>query len=124
MSSARAKGLTRKEALAAKPERLPAIAREEMPDGELKVTVRLERPGWQRMLGAPREFERTFQLDAYGRKIYEACDGRTRVDRMTRDFARRHRLAPPEAEMSVTAYLKTLVGKGLVAIKVSGGRGK
>ena len=109
--------LSRAGALAARPLRLPVAAREER-EGKLYITVRFARPRWQQWLGAEATCTRTFGLDPYGREVYESCDGEATVEAIVRAFARRHRLDLAEAEAAVTAFLHTLVRKGLVAVAV------
>ena len=110
--------IDREQALSGRPVRLPFIRREPREDGGMKVTVRFDRPGWQRRLGATGDIHRTFGMDPYGREVYEACNGEADVRAIVKEFARRHRISVAEAEVSVTAFLRTLVTKGLVAIRV------
>ena len=114
------KAIDREQALSGRPVRLPFIRREPREDGGLKVTVQFERPRWQMRLGATGQIQRTFGMDRYGKAVYEACDGKTDVRAIVREFARRHRVSVAEAELSVTAFLRTLVTKGLVAVRVHG----
>jgi hypothetical protein len=108
----------RADAMAARPVRLPAARTEPRDGGGLYVTVCLERPRWQRWLGADETFERTFGLDALGRRVYEMCDGRRKVSHMARDLAEERKISRAEAEIAVTTFLKTLMSKGLVAAMV------
>ena len=103
-------GIDRATALACRPVRLPVVKREDLPEGKARVTVSVVAPRLLRMLGGRSEVERTFALDAPG------CDGKADVKRITARFARRHKLSRPEAELSVTTFLKTLMSRGLVAI--------
>lgn len=105
----------RKAALDGVPLRLPPVRTEEK-NGKLYVTILYERPRWQRVLGADRECQRTFGLDAYGRRVYESCDGRRRVREIIRRFAEQTNVSVPEAEMVVTQFMRTLLAKGLVAM--------
>jgi hypothetical protein len=107
----------RNAALDGVPHRLPSVRREEK-NGKLYVTVTFDRPRWQRLLGADRECERTFGLDAYGRQVYESCDGRRTVREVIRQFSQRTRISEPESEIAVTKFLRTLMAKGLVAIEL------
>ena len=65
---------------------------------------------------------RSFELDSMGREVYDACDGRRDVNSIIRQFAKAHGLGRAEAEMSVTIFLKMLIGKGLIAMGVPAGR--
>lgn len=109
--------LDRERALNARPQPAPVVRTERTAD-KLRVTVELARPRWQQWLGAQRLCQRTFSLDAYGQEVYAACDGQCTVRSIIRDFAAHHHLAPPEAEMAVTTFLKTLMAKGLVVMNV------
>jgi hypothetical protein len=107
----------RRAALGGVPHRLPALRQEEKGE-KLYVTVEMERPRWQRVLGADRQCERTFGLDAYGRRVYESCDGRRSVQRIVERFAGQVGVSVPEAELAVTRFMRTLMAKGLVAMEM------
>jgi hypothetical protein len=107
----------RQASLAGVPFRLPPVRQEEK-NGKLYVTILYERPRWQRVLGADRECQRTFGLDMYGRSVYECCDGRRPVRQIVRQFAEQACVSVPEAEHAVTTFLRTLLSKGLVAMKM------
>jgi len=104
--------------LSARPHPAPVVGAKERPDGGLIVTIRVDRPRWQRLLGASERTERSFGLDAYGREVLEACDGRRSVKAIVRRFAKAHQMSLAEAELAVATFLKTLVSKGLVAMEI------
>jgi hypothetical protein len=104
--------------MSARPAQAPRVRAAEREGGGLMVTVRLERPRWQRFLGGELTMERTFGLDAAGREVYEWCDGRARVADLVARFAADHRLHVAEAETAVTMFLRTLLGKGLIVMEV------
>jgi len=108
--------LARTVALGARPTPTPVLRRETAEDGKLRITVRFNRPKWQQALGAGPLAERTFALDAYGQEVYAACDGKATVTEIVGRFAESHKLGPAEAELAVTAFMKTLMAKGLVAM--------
>jgi hypothetical protein len=112
--------LTRAGAMAARPCALPVKRRETDAKGDLRLTVAYERTRLQRWLGASDRCERTYALDALGREVYEQCDGKRSVRDIAAAFAERHTVSLAEAEYSVTAYLRTLTAKGLVAMAVVG----
>jgi hypothetical protein len=87
-------------------------------NGELRLTAHYTRPRWQRLLGADEKGTRTFVLDKLGREVYEACDGQRRVRDLVSKFAQKHRVSLAEAEHSVTTYLRTLLTKGLLVMKM------
>lgn len=94
------------------------VVKTEKKDKKVYVTIEIERPGWQRVLGADRKCQRTFGLDTYGQEVYELCNGKNTVAKNVKLFAKQHHLSIPEAEVSVTAFLKTLMKKGLVGMAV------
>ena len=107
----------RKAALRGKPHRTPTVRQKEE-NGKLYVTVQLERSGWQRVLGADKTRERTFGLDAYGRRVYECCDGKQSVQSIINRFAKSSHVSVTEAEMAVTKFVRTLMSKGLLVIEM------
>lgn len=110
--------------MSARPRQAPIVRTEERPDGGANVTVLIRRPVWQRWIGGSHVAERTFGLDAYGREVFEACDGKRSVQAIVRRFARQHKLSRAEAEMSVTTFVRTLLGRGLLVIEVDRPDGK
>lgn len=106
--------------LRSKPVQAPLVNREETDNG-LKLTTALERPFWQQLMGGGSYVERTYELDAVGRDVYELCDGKRNIKSIVRAFASAHKLSVTEAELSVTSYLNTLDDRGLIAMKKPGG---
>lgn len=113
--------LSREQALAARPVRLPADPKlEPLPSGGARLTVKLRPSRWGRLLlrlpesGLPR----TFELDAVGLHVWQACDGATTVERLIRSIADEFRLNLREAEVSTLQFLQTLTGKGLIGLEV------
>lgn len=104
--------------MSARPAQAPRVDATQRDDGGLRVTVRLRRPRWQRFLGGQDTMERSFGMDAVGRQVYEWCDGRASVAVLVRRFARDHGVHAAEAEAAVTAFLRTLVNKGLVVMEM------
>jgi hypothetical protein len=110
------KTIPRDMALTARPIRTEGVTRQEMPDGGIGLTTRIRRGTWMRVFGASETFERTFQLDYLGRDVYDACNGNDDVQTIVRNFAAKHKISLPEAELAVTTFLKTLMGRGLIAM--------
>jgi hypothetical protein len=110
--------LDRRQALEACPQRLPVLRAAEAAPGELQLTLQFRRPQWQVLLGAKPICDRTFVLDALGREVYDACDGAAPVSEIVRGFAARHRVSLAEAELSVTQYLRMLIARGVVAMRI------
>jgi hypothetical protein len=103
--------------MAARPIRAQPVRTE--PKGKkLYVTVEFARPRWQRWIGADAVCRRAFGLDEYGQEVYAQCDGARTVEEIVRQFAQNHHLSIAEAEVSVTAFLKTLMSKGIVGMAV------
>jgi len=114
--SRKARHFDRDYALACKPRRLPVVRTEEKEEGKLYVTVKIRPARWVKWFGGREEVDRTFALDAIGGEVYEACDGKSQVKVMVREFAKTHKVSLAEAEVSVTSFLQTLMKKGLVAM--------
>lgn len=104
-------------AMNGRPRQMPYVSREEK-DGKLYVTVSLERPRWQRVLGADHLCDRTFGLDNYGRLVYESCTGKKSVKQIIAGFAEKTHVSRPEAEVAVTQFMRTLMSKGLVMMEM------
>ncbi len=66
----------------------------------------------------PQKKERKIALDAVGREIWDACDGRNTVEQIAEVFAQRHRLRFHAARLSVSAFLRDLTERGAVVIVV------
>lgn len=112
------KKFDRDQSLAARPEKMPLIKREEMPDGGLKLTAELIARPFLGFIGGGNPVQRTFELDALGREVYEACDGKSDVRTLIHNFAAKHKISIAEAEISVTTFLKTLLSKNVIAIAI------
>jgi hypothetical protein len=72
----------------------------------------------------PYSKSRTAILDKLGTEIWDLCDGKRSVERVTELFAERHRLTFHEARVSVTEYIKMLVQRGALAILTESGEGQ
>jgi hypothetical protein len=110
-------GLDRERAMAGRPCRLPVVTSERV-GPKLHLTVDLERPRWQRFIGADARCRRTFSLDAHGQEVYGWCTGEATVAEMVDRFAGGHRVSPAEAELAVTRFLRTLMEKGLLGVGI------
>lgn len=116
-------GIDREAALRGRPVR-GEILGEEQKHGKLHLIVEHERPRWQRILGGERRCRRTFALDAPGQEVYHLCDGRNSVGDIVRIFGKGHHLSMADAETSVTAFLRTLMSKGLVGMEMDVGHSR
>ena len=110
--------LTRGQSLGACPVKTEVVDTDALPEGGLRVTVAAPRPRWHRWFGGDGDLQRSFELDALGAAVYDACDGTRDVRALIADFAAAHQVSTVEAEIAVTTYLRTLVSRGLVAMVV------
>ena len=110
--------LTRNQSLGGRPFRAAGLSVEPLPGGGLRVAVAVERRGLERWIAGSGVTKRRIELDSLGGEVFAACDGTATVAAIVARFAAAHRLSRPEAEMSVTRFLKMLMGRGLIAIDV------
>jgi hypothetical protein len=121
-------GVRRSDVLAAVPfrnERIEWELREPDAPGESPVAV-LRIPRRQDRLA--RLLDRVFEapthkqvlLDELGTEVWCGCDGEHSVDGLIRSLARKHRLERREVEVSLTAYLRTLAGRGYIGLRLQG----
>lgn len=75
-----------------------------------------------RMLRLPDE--KPVVLDRVGSGIWDLCDGTHNVESLLMFVQRRHKLSRRETEVSVSAYLKILAERRLIAIKSPDTKGK
>lgn len=61
---------------------------------------------------------KTFELDAVGVFVWNQVDGKTSVEQLIRKIAKQYNLDLRQAEASTTAFLKTLMQKGLIGIPI------
>lgn len=121
---------SRAEVLAARPHRNPAIewSREVLRDGEPAVALLMiprRRDRWGNV--AAKLFRlpdgRKLELDEIGSDVWEMCDGTYTVDAVTKAGCAKYRLNRRQGETSVTAYLRMLAERRLVALRVTKGQG-
>lgn len=60
---------------------------------------------------------RNLELDEIGSDVWELCDGKHSVEDLTGVLVKKYRLNRRQAETSVTAYLKMLAERRLIALK-------
>lgn len=90
-------------------------------DGLVTLGVPLRAPPLLRkILGrhAGETSERDIELDEIGSVVWEMCDGKTTIRNMIQHLSERYKLNRKEAEVSLTAFIRSLAKKGLVAIIV------
>ena len=109
--------LTRGQALDAKPIAVTIHAREPLPHGGQRITVKIDPPRMARLvLRIKGPIGRKFEFDAFGMDVLDMCDGQKTVRYITSRFAKRHHLNQHEAQRAVTAFLRTLTQKGVVSL--------
>lgn len=126
--------LSRAQILGARPVRNPVVewAREQRdPDRPATALLRVPRrkDRWgnfvARMMKLPDH--RRLELDEIGSDVWEMCDGTMNVEALTKAVCAKYHLNRRQGETSVTAYLRMLAERRLVALKsgsASSGTGK
>ena len=111
--------LTQQESLAAKPTRLVSAGMQidENGGGRLKVPLPHARWAWW-IFKAPSGATKTFEFDAIGIFVWEACDGKNNVQQIIRKLSKRYNLTLREAQVSTVKFLHTLSRKGLVGMEI------
>jgi hypothetical protein len=120
--------VSRAQVLASRPVRNPIVkwdreARdaETPPVALLRIPRRSDRFGnlvakWFRLP----EF-RKLELDEIGSDVWEMCDGTNSVESLTKAICTKYRLNRRQSETSVTAYLRMLAERRLIALKSNRG---
>ena len=123
MFRSREPGVTKTQMLAARPTRLVEAEPVAADDGAWRLTIPLATPGWAGwILRVPAGATKTFELDALGKFVWDACDGRSSVRQVIARLAKRYNLNEREAEVATVAFLQTLVKKGIIGMSVKGPR--
>jgi len=92
---------------------------ERLPNGTMKAYVKKLRPWYMKpplSWMMQRRPERCLLLDRLGTEVWDLCDGARKVEDVVDRFAEKHGLSFHEARAAVTAYLKTLIQPGVLAI--------
>lgn len=111
--------LSKERALVSYPVRNQAV--EWRDEGERTVLVLRRREDWVgRLLSlffvVPKE--RKIELDPVGAHVWRGCDGRHTVKELMQSLIEKYKLNRKEAEVSLTAFLRQLGKRKLVAIAV------
>lgn len=104
--------------LAAFPTRNAAV-REERRGDALVLFVPLKQRWWTAGPVAwvlPLRREKAVALDAIGKEVWQACDGRRALETIVEDFAERHRLGFHEARLAVMRFLRMLAQRKLLVL--------
>lgn len=112
--------ITREEALKAVPVRNPVVRWDLSEEGEVHLTVPLRQDGWMRLAKVLFRIPdaREILLDEVGSEVWQWCDGENSVAEIIERLQKQHKLNYKEAEVSLTAYLKTLAQRGLIGLKM------
>jgi len=114
------KPLTREQSLAAVPIKNQHIEETQAESGEITLFVPMRKVWWLRVLSkvlyVPKG--RRIALDELGSTVWQLIDGRANVGAIIDRFARQYKLSRREAELSVVAYMRTLMKRGLVGMAV------
>ncbi len=100
------------------PQRNTAVVFERKKGG-LLASVPIRRPRW---LVPPISWVipwspyRRVQLDEVGSEVLDLCDGARTVEEVIEKFAEDHKLSFREGQVAVTAFLRELLSRGIVAI--------
>ncbi len=73
-------------------------------------------PPWSWLLRVRKEAG--YELEGLGREVWEACDGKRTVEAIIDGFAEKHHLRFHEARLSVLAFLRQLIQRGMVVLVV------
>lgn len=96
------------------------LVREHALADRVRLIAPVERTGLGRVFGGG-AVEKRFDLDALGTWVWQHVDGVQTVEALIEAFAAGQRVNLREAEVAVTAFLKMLVKRGLVALVVPNG---
>ncbi|HEY3237708.1 MAG TPA: PqqD family protein [Polyangiaceae bacterium] len=65
--------------------------------------------------------EKGVALDAIGRQVWEACDGKRTLEQIIEQFGGRHKIRFHEARISVMQFVRLLVRRGLLVLAMPAG---
>jgi hypothetical protein len=102
--------------LASKPLRLIDAEPEPAGEGAWRIAAPMRAAPWARLLLRASALVRKFEFDELGLFVWNACDGKTRVEQIIRQLAKRYNLNPRAAEVSTLAFLQTLAKKSLIGL--------
>ena len=114
------KPLTREQSRKAIPVKNQSVEETRTEEGQVVLHLPRKEQGWIKMLSkvvfVPKG--RKIALDELGTTVWDWLDGETSVEQVIKKFADKYRLSKREAELSVVAYLRSLVKRGLIGIAV------
>lgn len=112
--------LTREQSRKAVPVKNQSVEEKRTEEGQVVLYLPRKERRWIKVLSklvfVPKG--RKVALDELGTAVWDWLDGETNVEQVIKKFADKYRLSKREAELSVVAYLKSLVKRGLIGIAV------
>lgn len=114
---------TRSESLDCVPVRNPHLREQENENDELCLIYSVQVKPWfrgifKKVAGRQSDIiERKLQLDALGTSVWQMIDGNRSVNDIIQSFQAEHKLNRREAEISISAFLKDLGKRGLLALR-------
>ena len=119
----RGPGLTRAQALAARPSVHECVNSETLENGLVRLSYPLVLKPWYRdlakRLGLWKDtpLTKTIELDEMGSFVWTRMDGEAGVEDLAAALGEAYGLSAREAELSVTAFLRELGQRGLVGLR-------
>ncbi len=110
--------------LSALPVRNPKLEWKRTVDGKIIVILKRRDDWLGKLVGSifcvPRMKE--VVLDEVGTMVWEMCDGKHTISRMTKRIAERYKLTEKEAEVSLITFLNRMAKRGMIFFLVRKGR--
>ena len=105
----------RESLLSAVPVRNDLVQEGPVENGKMKLTAPLTKTFMKKFFGS-KAMQKAFEIDELGAEVWRSCNGRNTVEAIITAFARQHQVNIREAEVAVSAFLKTLIKRNLVAL--------
>lgn len=88
--------------------------------GEMSVIITRKLSWWLKIVSklVYLQDKKTVTLDELGTDVLNMCDGNITVKAMIERFSKKHKLNIREAEISMMAYLRSLIQRGIIAFAV------
>jgi len=84
--------ISRHQLLEAKPVRNPEAEQDELPNGNIELTIAFEKPRALKWFFRDKKIlKRRFELDRLGRKVWELCDGQRTVRQLVEAMTKSER---------------------------------
>ena len=119
-------GMPRERLLALRPARAGEVTWKRKPDDApapgAALTVPRRDEGLRRLLARVLQVPgtRTIELDEFGTKIWEQCDGTSTVEQLVQFTCREYTLNRRQGEVSVVAFMRMLAQRGLIGFPGGG----